>query len=72
MRGQVEYSHWYLRGPYNITVGRPLHFNGSVENRPYVHSVADMVMHHIIELAHESEIRMMRPDGPLATFPQTL
>jgi 1-acyl-sn-glycerol-3-phosphate acyltransferase len=71
VRGQVEYGHWYLRGPYNITIGKPLRFSGSVENREYVHTVAEVVMHHIIELARESEIRMVQPQAPMA-LPQTM
>jgi 1-acyl-sn-glycerol-3-phosphate acyltransferase len=72
VRGQVEYSHWYLRGPYNITVGRPLRFSGSIDNHAQVRSVAESIMHHIIELARESEFRMNHPSAPLAILPQTL
>jgi 1-acyl-sn-glycerol-3-phosphate acyltransferase len=58
VRGQEEYGRWYLRGPYNMTVGRPLRFQGSAENRPLVRQTAATVMHQIIELARESEMRM--------------
>ncbi|NTU74837.1 MAG: 1-acyl-sn-glycerol-3-phosphate acyltransferase [Anaerolineaceae bacterium] len=60
VRGQYSDSRFYLRGPYNITTGVPLYFHGDVENRAYVRIVADSVMHRIIELAHESEIRMTK------------
>lgn len=63
VRGQLSDSRFYLRGPYNITTGFPLYFNGNVEDRSYVRIVADSVMHRIIELAHESEIRMNRAPG---------
>jgi 1-acyl-sn-glycerol-3-phosphate acyltransferase len=71
VRGQVEYSHWYFRGPYNITIGRPLRFTGSVDNHSYVHFVADNVMQHIIALAHESEYRLNHPEAPMTAIPQT-
>jgi 1-acyl-sn-glycerol-3-phosphate acyltransferase len=58
VRGQVEYGYWYLSGPYNITVGCPLRYQGDVEDRQHVRMVAESVMHHIIELAHESEDRL--------------
>jgi 1-acyl-sn-glycerol-3-phosphate acyltransferase len=58
VRGKVEYGHWYLNGPYNLTIGKPLHFHGDVEDRPLVRGVANTVMHTIIELAHESQVRM--------------
>ena len=65
VRGQVEYGRWYLRGPYNLTFGQPLRFRGDVEDRGHVRLVADAVMHHIIELAHESKQRMNRAPGVL-------
>jgi 1-acyl-sn-glycerol-3-phosphate acyltransferase len=71
VRGRVEYGRWYIRGPYNLTVGRPLYFRGDVENRPLVRSVAETVMHHIIELAHESEIRMNQRFNPLTPLTES-
>lgn len=65
VRGQVEYGRWYLRGPYNVTFGNPLSFQGDVDDRQHVRLVADAVMHHIIELAHESKERMNRAPGVL-------
>jgi 1-acyl-sn-glycerol-3-phosphate acyltransferase len=62
VRGKVEYGYWYVRGPFNITVGQPLHYSGDVGDRSHVRAVADSVMHHIIELARESENRL----GPAA------
>ncbi len=66
VKGQAETSHWYLRGPYNVTTGQPLYFQGSPDDRRQVRVVADAVMHHIIELAHESESRMNGASGALA------
>ncbi len=67
VRGQAEIGRWYLRGPYNLTVGRPLRFSGDVEDRDHVRRVADHVMHHIIELARQSENRLNQTPAPLAS-----
>jgi 1-acyl-sn-glycerol-3-phosphate acyltransferase len=64
VRGRVEYSRWYLRGPYHITSGKPLFFKGDVEDRPLVRSVAEKVMTHIVVLARESENRAAPPAAP--------
>jgi 1-acyl-sn-glycerol-3-phosphate acyltransferase len=58
VRGQVAYGRWYLRGPYYMTVGRPLHLHGDVQDRAHVRLSAERVMHQIIELAYDSEERM--------------
>jgi len=65
VRGQIEYGRWYLRGPYNLTVGQPLRFTGSVEDRDHVRAVAATVMYHIIELARESKTRLNQTPGAL-------
>lgn len=69
VRGEIHYGRWYLRGPYNMTVGRALQFRGDPEDRPLVRQVAAAVMHHIIELAHESEIRMTSRPTALPSLP---
>ncbi|HZU86367.1 MAG TPA: lysophospholipid acyltransferase family protein [Anaerolineaceae bacterium] len=71
VRGQIAYARWYLRGPYNLTCGKPLRFSGNVEDREHVRWVADTVMHQIIEMAHESETRMTQTPG-LSGLPETL
>ncbi|MBN2002747.1 MAG: 1-acyl-sn-glycerol-3-phosphate acyltransferase [Anaerolineae bacterium] len=58
IEGETEIGTWYLRGPYSITIGQPLHLNGSVENREYVREVSKTLMQHIVQLADESERRM--------------
>ncbi len=68
--GQAHIGRWYIRGPYNMTIGEPLVFKGDVEDRPLVRSVASTVMHNIIELARLSEIRMNQRPSPLATLPE--
>jgi 1-acyl-sn-glycerol-3-phosphate acyltransferase len=65
-----KHNGWYLRGPYNITVGSPLLFHGDPEDRPLVRNVANIIMHTIIELAHQSKQRMT-PIPPLFFRPST-
>lgn len=58
--GKEEIGHWYIRGPYNVTVGKPLRYNGVVEDHERVHEVAHDVMLKIMRLAYESEQRWYR------------
>jgi 1-acyl-sn-glycerol-3-phosphate acyltransferase len=69
VRGEIHYGRWYLRGPYNLTIGDPLRFQGDPEDRPLVRQVANTVMHHIIELARESEKRMNSSPTALPSLP---
>jgi 1-acyl-sn-glycerol-3-phosphate acyltransferase len=66
VRGHEEYGHWYLSGPYNMTVGLPVYYKGDVEDREQVRGVANNVMHHIVEMVHESENRFTQAPGALA------
>ncbi len=72
VKGQEETSRWYLRGPYHVTVGRPLQFSGAVDDYERVRLVARIVMHHIIELARESENRFKQTPDSLVSLPNTL
>jgi 1-acyl-sn-glycerol-3-phosphate acyltransferase len=60
--GKIEIGRWYINGPYNMTIGRPLIFRGNVENHAIVRQVSSAIMHHIIEMAHQSRGRMQQ--GP--------
>ena len=55
--GKRTVGYWYLRGPYSMTVGQSLRFEGDVEDRDYVTSVSESIMQRIITLAFESERR---------------
>ena len=59
--GSQTQAHWCLRGPYTITVGQPMQFEGDVEDRQYVRLVSEGIMHQIRLLTHESEYRTRRP-----------
>jgi 1-acyl-sn-glycerol-3-phosphate acyltransferase len=66
VKGVEEYGHWYISGPYYLTVGRAMRFGGDVEDRKNVRVVADKVMNRIIALAHESENRYNQTQEPIS------
>jgi 1-acyl-sn-glycerol-3-phosphate acyltransferase len=65
--GKPEVGRWYLRGPYALTVGKPMHFEGNVEDRAYVRSISESILQRIAFLAHQSShrIRGLRPITPV-------
>ena len=58
LEGELDVITWYLSGPYAITVGKPLHFQGDENDRPLVKRIAENVMEQIRVLAGESKLRM--------------
>jgi 1-acyl-sn-glycerol-3-phosphate acyltransferase len=52
---------WYLRGPYAMTVGKPMTFEGDVEDREYVRAVSERIIRCIAHLAQQSAHRINRP-----------
>jgi 1-acyl-sn-glycerol-3-phosphate acyltransferase len=58
LEGQEELGTWYCHGPYALTVGHPLHFSGSVEDRQLVGEVSEQIKARIITLAMESGARV--------------
>lgn len=66
LSGQPTVGYWYLRGPYGMTVGQPMHFHGDIEDRAQVNSVSSALMHHIKALAYESEQRVRGHFPPAA------
>lgn len=59
IKGEIYPQYWYLRGPFQITVGKPINLEGDVENRPHVVAESQRIMQHIIELAEESKQRFL-------------
>ena len=49
---------WYLRGPYAITIGKPMVIEGDVEDREYVRAASERIMERIARLSHQSARRM--------------
>jgi 1-acyl-sn-glycerol-3-phosphate acyltransferase len=60
LSGRQTVGYWYLRGPYSITVGKPLWFEGDAEDQSHVQSTAKNMMQWICSLAEESERRLRR------------
>ncbi len=58
LEGKPEVITWYLRGPYTITVGGPLYFQGDVHDWTLVRAIAAKVMERIRLLTLESRYRM--------------
>jgi 1-acyl-sn-glycerol-3-phosphate acyltransferase len=56
--GKRTRGYWYLRGPYGITVGRPMDFKGDVKDRSQVDTISTAVMQQIDTLAHDSQQRI--------------
>jgi 1-acyl-sn-glycerol-3-phosphate acyltransferase len=71
---KTEIARWYLRGPYAMTVGEPMRFEGDVQDREYVRTVSERIMQRIVCLARESEQPMRAPQtfDPRATQPVRL
>jgi 1-acyl-sn-glycerol-3-phosphate acyltransferase len=68
-----ETARWYLNGPYAVTMGEPLVFNGHIDDWGYVRKMSGLLSNHIEQLAYHSACRMedqrlARPaySGPLA------
>jgi 1-acyl-sn-glycerol-3-phosphate acyltransferase len=60
---KTETARWYLRGPYAMTVGEPMHFEGDVEDRQSVHAVSERIMQRIACLSRESAQRICTPQA---------
>jgi len=54
----TETARWYLYGPYAMTVGEPMRFEGDVEDRRYVRSISERIMQRIARLSRESAQRI--------------
>ena len=59
--GKSETGYWYLRGPYGVTVGDPMHFQGDTEDRIHVKSISNLIMNAINSLALASQRRLEVP-----------
>lgn len=69
IKGKPTVGYWYLHGPYGMTVGKPMHFEGNVEDRGQVQSISFTMMQWIKSLAYESEQRvrgLLPPPAPAA------
>jgi 1-acyl-sn-glycerol-3-phosphate acyltransferase len=55
---KTELARYYLRGPYAVTIGEPLRFQGNVEDREHVRAVSQRLMQRIGQLAQHSAYRV--------------
>jgi 1-acyl-sn-glycerol-3-phosphate acyltransferase len=58
--GEKSDGYWYLTGPYQITVGAPMYFNGDANDRVQVEASSAQLMDEIARLAEHSRLRMLR------------
>jgi 1-acyl-sn-glycerol-3-phosphate acyltransferase len=58
VRNEPALGTWYFHGPYAITVGSPMAFRGSVEDRERVDSISEEIMDRIASLETESRRRL--------------
>lgn len=48
---------WYFTGPYHVTVGEAMRFEGDPQDHEQVNAVTNQIMGEIVELAQQSEMR---------------
>ncbi len=58
--GTQTAGYWYWRGPYAITVGKPVRFQGDPDNKEVIQSTAQKMMGLIRSLSAESKTRVTR------------
>lgn len=56
--GEHETLAWYMRGPYAMTVGDPVCFQGNPEDREHVRSITGQIVQQISVLCSQSEARL--------------
>ncbi len=56
--GKTEIARWYFHGPYAVTAGEAMRFEGEVEDREHVRAVSQRIMQRISLLARESAQRI--------------
>jgi hypothetical protein len=60
--GKQTAGYWYWHGPYAITVGKPVRFQGDPEDKDVVQSTAQQMMELIRSLSAESKARVLAAD----------
>ncbi len=58
IKGIEEWGKWYLKGPYAISIGKPIKFNGDIKNRQEVKYLSSWLGEKISVLAKESNKRL--------------
>ncbi|HOU13268.1 MAG TPA: lysophospholipid acyltransferase family protein [Anaerolineae bacterium] len=55
IKGQTYPEYWYLRGPFRMVVGEPIHLEGDIEDHPRVKAETQRIMQRIGDLVREGE-----------------
>jgi 1-acyl-sn-glycerol-3-phosphate acyltransferase len=55
---KTEIGYWYLRGPYAVTIGKSMQFQGNSEDRTHVRTISTTIMNAINSLAIASQQRL--------------
>jgi 1-acyl-sn-glycerol-3-phosphate acyltransferase len=58
IKGVKEWGKWYFKGPYAITIGKPINLKGSVQNRTRVRKLSKWLAKKISILQNESALRI--------------
>ena len=58
IKGVQEWGKWYFRGPYAISIGKPINISGNAENKPKVRYLSAWLSEKISKLAKESNLRL--------------
>lgn len=58
LRTKNEFSLWYLRGPYAITIGKSFRLKGKVDDFDFVRRESLKIMNEITKLVAESKVRL--------------
>ena len=70
MEGEQEQGRIYTGGPYAVSVGKPLWFEGNVENWEFVRLVSERIMQRIVSLSQQSALRL-QPAPTIVPSPAT-
>lgn len=63
LEGEPDIITWYLHGPYAITIGKALRFQGDAHDKATVKKVAETIMQSIRALTDDSRRRIMERAG---------
>jgi 1-acyl-sn-glycerol-3-phosphate acyltransferase len=55
--GETHLASWYFKGPYRITVGSPMKFQCTLEDRQRISEISHIIMNRIVHLAQQSKER---------------
>lgn len=58
IKGVQEWGKWYFKGPYALSIGKPIHFRGDIEDRNKVKHMSSWLGRKISGLAKESSNRL--------------